>query len=202
AWVVEHALPRLGRSEGVGASLAEILAPQLERLRLDLLEALTVRLGDGLGPHVQQFAATVDRLPQALAGLHRGAEAIGRVGDDLQAVGAAGDSLRKGVACLSRIEAALAAGAGPDEQLEQIRRGVDRTGQAVEALSGQWASAFERSSKATQEQLARTLGSLNDALDLLNVSMEQGNALYRTIVKTMFDRRGHEPREDLPKLAG
>lgn len=201
AWVVEHALPRLGRPEGVGANLAEILAPQLERLRADLLEALTVRLGDGLGPHVQAFAAAVDRLPQALVGLHRGSEALGRVGEDLQAVGAAGDSLRKGVASLSRIEAALAAGAGPDEQLEQIRRGVDRSCQAIEALSGQWASAFERSSKVTQEQLARTLGSLNDALDLLNVSMEQGNALYRTIVKTMFDRRGNE-RDDLPKLAG
>ena len=201
-WVVEHALPRLGRPEGAGLNLAEALAPQLERLRAELLEALTVRLGDGLGPHVQQFAAAVDRLPQALVGLHRGAEAMGRVGDDLHAVGAAGDSLRKGVATLARIEAALGASAGPDEQLEQIRRGVDRSCQAIEGLAGQWALAFERSSKTTQEQLARTLGSLNDAIELLNVSMEQGNALYRTIVKTMFDRRGYEPRDDQPKLAG
>ena len=49
-----------------------------------------------------------------------------------------------------------------------------------------WAAAFERTSKTTQEQLARTLGSLKDALDLLNVSMEQGNSLYRNIVKTKF----------------
>ncbi len=56
--------------------------------------------------------------------------------------------------------------------------------------------AYERSSRATQEQLARTLNSLKDALDLLNVSMEQGNALYRNIVKKMFDDRaggqGHD----------
>ena len=31
------------------------------------------------------------------------------------------------------------------------------------------------------------MSSLKDALDLLNVSMEQGNALYRNIVKKMFD---------------
>jgi biopolymer transport protein ExbB/TolQ/uncharacterized protein YukE len=201
AWVVEHALPQLGRPESVGAGLAEALAPQLERLRLDLLEALSSHMGDGLGPHVQRFSEAVDRLPQALVGLHRGAEAIGRIGDDLRGVGEAEEMLRKATATLARIEVVLAAVAGPDEQLEPIRRGVDRTCQAVEALSGQWAQAFERSSKSTQEQLARTLSSLKDALDLLNVSMEQGNALYRTIVKSMFDRRGYE-RDDVTKLAG
>ena len=71
-------------------------------------------------------------------------------------------------------------------QLEQIRRGIDRSCVAIESLAGQWAHAFERSSKATQDQLARTLHSLKDALDLLHVSMEQGNALYRSIVKKML----------------
>ena len=60
---------------------------------------------------------------------------------------------------------------------------------AIESLAGSWSAAYERSSRATQEQLARTLNSLKDALDLLNVSMEQGNALYRNIVKKMFDER-------------
>ena len=50
-------------------------------------------------------------------------------------------------------------------------------------------TAYERSSRATQEQLARSLTSLKDALELLNVSMEQGNALYRNIVKKLFDER-------------
>lgn len=73
-----------------------------------------------------------------------------------------------------------------DDQLEQIRRGVDRSTAAIEAMAGQWSSAFERTSRTSQEQLGRTLGSLKDALDLLNVSMEQGNALYRSIVRTKF----------------
>ena len=34
------------------------------------------------------------------------------------------------------------------------------------------------------------MNSLKDALDMLNVSMEQGNALYRNIVKKMFRRHG------------
>ena len=72
-----------------------------------------------------------------------------------------------------------------NEQLDQIRRAVDRSCAAIEALAAQWASAFEKSSRATQEQLARTLHSLKDALDLLHVSMEQGNTLYRNIVKKM-----------------
>jgi hypothetical protein len=101
-------------------------------------------------------------------------------------VGQANESLRKGLASLARIEAALAANDEPDEQLDSIRRGIDRACVAIEALSGQFANAFERSSRATQDQLARTLSSLKDALDLLQVSMEQGNALYRNIVKTKF----------------
>ena len=33
------------------------------------------------------------------------------------------------------------------------------------------------------------MSSLKDALELINVSMEQGNALYRNIVKKLFDER-------------
>ena len=191
-WVVDHALPRLARDEPTA------LGAEFEALRRDLeaqaarsagaIEALSARLGDGLGlgPHVERFADAIDRLPPALQSLQRGAEMIGRVGDDLRGVGEANESLRRGVATLARIEGALASSDGPDEQLDQIRRGIDRQVAATENLAGQWSAAFERSSRSTQEQLARTLHSLKDALDLLNVSMEQGNALYRSIVKRML----------------
>ena len=63
------------------------------------------------------------------------------------------------------------------------------------------AQAYERSSRATQEQLARTMSSLKDALDMLNVSMEQSNALYRNIVKKMFDDRLSGHGRDSVKVA-
>jgi hypothetical protein len=53
-------------------------------------------------------------------------------------------------------------------------------------MSQSWVIAYERSSRTTQEQLAQTLNSLKDALELINVSMEQSNSLYRNIVKTKF----------------
>jgi hypothetical protein len=168
-WVVEHVLPRSGADHG-GSSLAETLAPQIDR-----------------------FAAAIDRLGPALASFERGSDAIGRIGGDLEALGSAGESLRRGVACLGRIESTLESSAAGGEQLEAIKRGIERTTLAIEALSNSWAQAYERSSRANQEQLARTMSSLKDALDMLNVSMEQSNALYRNIVKKMFDDRltGH-----------
>ncbi|QDV35982.1 MotA/TolQ/ExbB proton channel family protein [Tautonia plasticadhaerens] len=185
AWVVEHVLPRLGRPEGP----AEALAPHLERLGDQLIRALTERLGDGFGPSVDRFSAAIDPLPRALDDLRRGAEAIGRVGEDLGAVGEANEAIRRVLSSLARIEATLAEPPRLEDQIEPIRRGLDRTTLAVESLAEQWASAFERSSRSTQEQLARTMASLKDAIDLLNVSMEQGNALYRNIVRKMFDDR-------------
>ncbi|HEV3162640.1 MAG TPA: hypothetical protein VGZ22_01270, partial [Isosphaeraceae bacterium] len=198
-WVVEHVLPKVGAQSPQASVLAEALGPYMERLHRDLvatseqtakaLETLAERLGDGLGEHVSRFSASVDRLPPALAGFQRGAEAIGQLGENLEGLGEAHDSIRRCAASLGRIETALAASDGTDEQLESIQRGVDRTCAAIEALSTSIAHSFERSSRATQEQLARTLTSLKDALDLLNVSMEQGNALYRNIVKKMFEER-------------
>ena len=93
------------------------------------------------------------------------------------------ENLRRMAAAISRIESTLTASSGSDEELIAIRRGVDRAGQSIDGLSTQWAAAFEKSSRVTQEQLARTLGSLKDALELLHVSMDQGNALYRSIIK-------------------
>lgn len=185
AWVVEHALPKLGRPEGPG----EVLAPHLDRMREELIAALTERLGSGFGPSVDRFAESVETLPAALGDLRKGAEAIGRLGDDLGAVGEANDSLRRVLASMNRIEAALSEQPSIDGQLEPIRRGIDRASTAVESLADQWAAAFERSSRSTQEQLARTMASLKDALDLLHVSMDQGNALYRNIVRKMFEDR-------------
>ena len=78
---------------------------------------------------------------------------------------------------------------------------IDRTCHAVESLSNSMAHAFERSNRASQEQLARTLNSLKDALVMLNVSMEQGNSLYRNIVKKMFDERGGTTGHDSIRAA-
>lgn len=187
-WVVEHLLVRLsaGETTDAAAAVAEALGPQLERID-QALRALAEHLGGGLGPHVERFATAVDRLPSAAAGFQRGADAIGRLGEDLGSLGSAGEALRKGVTTLSRIEANLSSrDAGPD-QLDEIRRGLDRACLAIEGLAQSWSAAYERSSRTTQEQLARTMGNLKDALDLLQVSMEQGNTLYRSIVKKMFD---------------
>lgn len=171
-WVVDHVLAADAHGEG---SEAPRLVDRLEVIGRDLA-TLADKLGGGLGRDVDRFSSSVAMLSTSV-------EAFGRTGDDLAT---SGDALRRGVATLARIEEALASRSGPDEQLDAIRRGVDRQVAALDNLAAQWAAAFERTSKTTQEQLARTLGSLKDALDLLNVSMEQGNALYRNIVKTKF----------------
>ena len=177
-WVVEHLLPHFGSDIVQGENLAAVMGPQIDR-----------------------FATAIERLGPALASFERGTEAIGRIGSDLEALGSAGESLRRGVACLGRIETALSAGTAASEQLDAIKRGIERTTLAIEALSNSWSQAYERSSRANQEQLARTMSSLKDALDMLNVSMEQSNALYRNIVKKMFDDRLSGHGRDSVKVA-
>src|SRR5262249_3782560 len=161
--------------------------------------------GESLRAPIAQFSASVQRLPEALTAFKQGAETIGRIGADLEAIGTAGESLRRGGASLGRIEEGLAGGSTAGGQLEEIRRGLERTGSGIESLAGSWSAAYERSSRATQEQLARSLTSLKDALELLNVSMEQGNALYRNIVKKLFDERiesaSASPRSDSVRAA-
>jgi len=197
-WVVEHVLPKVGSAADhpLAAGVSEALAPHLEAMRRDLtaalepatraLQELSARMGEGLGPHVERFAASVDRLPTALSGLHEGAQAIGRVGGDLARLGPLDDGVRRGVGILGRIEVAMANVEPTGQPLDEIKRGLDRTCAAVENMSQSWSTSFERSSRASQEQLAKTMHSLKDALDLLNVSMEQGNSLYRSIVKRTF----------------
>jgi biopolymer transport protein ExbB/TolQ len=198
-WVVEHVLPRVGRDHPMADRLAEAIGPHLDELGNKLtrllepsarsLQEQAEKLSDSLSVPIAQFTKEVQRLPRALASFQQGAETIGRIGADLEAIGSASESLRRGVASLSRIEAALGEASTTQAQLDEIKRGLDRTGLAIESLAGSWSAAYERSSRATQEQLARSLTSLKDALELLNVSMEQGNALYRNIVKKLFDER-------------
>lgn len=179
-WVVEHVLPRANEANEARGELA-MLAPQLERI-----ERALDTLADRLAPHVDRFAESVDRLPPALDAMRRGAEAVGRLGEEVGELAQSADAARRSAASLARIESTLSDSSDHDEQLEQIRRGLDRSVSAIEGLAGQFSNAFERNSRATQEQLARTLGSLKDALDMLNVSMEQGNVLYRSIVKKIL----------------
>jgi len=170
-WIVESILPKVGAIEPAGRHTA---SPSIEHW------------AERLGEQIAQFSRSIDALPRSVASFQHGAEVIARVGTDLDAVGTASESIRRGVASLARIEANLGDQALGSEQFEEIKRGIDRTCAAIESMSNSWASAYERSSRTTQEQLARTLNSLKDAIDLLNVSMEQGNALYRNIVKKML----------------
>ena len=198
-WIVEHVLPRVGSDNPLGDRLAEVIGPHLDDLGNKLtrllepparsLQEQAAKLSDSLSIPIAQFTEEVQRLPRALASFQQGAETIGRIGADLEAIGSASESLRRVVAGLSRIEVALGEAGTTQAQLDEIKRGLDRTGLAIESLAGSWSAAYERSSRATQEQLARSLTSLKDALELLHVSIEQGNALYRTIVKKLFDER-------------
>jgi biopolymer transport protein ExbB/TolQ len=196
-WIVENILPRFGTEGGpVAAGIVEAISPLFEALRDDLeavlepaaktMEQQATRLGTSLGAPVERFAQSVEKLPSALSGFQRGADAIGRIGTDLEALGQAGETLRRGVASLGRIETAVSRNDVLAQQFAEIKQGIDRTCSAIETMSQSWAIAYERSSRATQEQLAQTLNSLKDALELINVSMEQSNSLYRSIVRTKF----------------
>jgi hypothetical protein len=198
-WVVDHILPRVGTDDYLGNRLLEAIGPRLDEMGNKLAAVLepavrslheqAEQLGANLRVPIAQFAHEVQRLPQAFDSFKHGADAIGRIGEDLEALGSASGSLQRGVTTLSRIETMLNELPRPEPHLEEIKRGLDRAAVAIDSLAGSWSSAYERSSRATQEQLARSLTSLKDALELLNVSMEQGNALYRNIVKKLFDER-------------
>jgi biopolymer transport protein ExbB/TolQ len=198
-WIVEHVLPKLGTDDPVVDRLTAALGPELEQLGTKLtlilepavrsLHEQSAQLGESLRVPIAQFAREMERLPVALASFKQGADTIGRIGADLEAIGSASESLRRGVAALDRIELLLGQMPSSEPHLEDIKRGLERAAASIDTLAGSWSAAYERSSRATQEQLARSLTSLKDALELLNVSMEQGNALYRNIVKKLFEER-------------
>jgi methyl-accepting chemotaxis protein len=198
-WVVDFVLPRVGTDNPLAERLIEALGPQLSEMgnkmalviepAIRALHEQSYKLGESLRVPIGQFAREMERLPDALVSFKQGADAIGRIGADLEAIGSASESLRAGVSALARIETLLAQIPSPEAQLEDIRRGLERAGASIDTLSGSFSAAYEKSSRATQEQLARSLNSLKDALEMLNVSMEQGNSLYRNIVKKLFDER-------------
>jgi biopolymer transport protein ExbB/TolQ len=212
-WVVEHVLTGVGTRDPFADRLEEVIGPHLERLRTELATIFTPaaqslhveaeKIGQSLKAPIAQLASTMDQLPASMEAFRQGAEAIGQLGQDLEVLETAGEALRRGAATLSRIETALTESAAPDPQLEEIKRGLDRATLAIESLASSWASAYEKSSRSTQEQLARTMSSLKDALELINVSIEQGNSLYRNIVKKMFDERagGSSSRADSVRAA-
>lgn len=213
-WVVEQFLPRIETRDPLAAGIERMLAPHLDKLREDLagslapaaaaLEAQAAGLGERLASPIARFAESVEELPPAFNRFEQGVDAIGRLGADLLLLGSTSDSVQRGAASLTRIESALTRTPESDPRIEEIQRGLDRACSAIENLGNSWASAYEKSSRSTQEQLARTLNSLKDALELINVSMEQGNSLYRSIVKKMFDDRAAavgSPRGDSFKAA-
>jgi biopolymer transport protein ExbB/TolQ/uncharacterized protein YukE len=207
-WVVEHVLPHVGTDNPLAEQLTEVIGKQLDELGTKLARVLepavqalheqTGKLGESLRVPIGQFTREMERLPDAFYSFKQGADTIGRIGADLEAIGSASESLRRGVATLGRIETLLGQMPSSHAELEEIKRGLERAGASIDTLAGSWSAAYERSSRATQEQLARSLTSLKDALEMLNVSMEQGNSLYRTIVKKLFDER-HEPGVHRPE---
>ncbi|MGC1717537.1 MAG: MotA/TolQ/ExbB proton channel family protein [Isosphaeraceae bacterium] len=212
-WVVEHVLPGVGTKDPFAERLDELIGPHVAQLRSELatilapaaqsLQAEAAKIGQNLKAPIAQLAASMDQFPRSMAAFQQGAEAIGRIGNKLEVLETAGEAMGQGAATLSRIERALAQSAVPDPQLEDIKRGLDRATEAIESLSDSWSSAYEKSSRTTQEQLASTMSNLKDALELINVSIEQGNSLYRNIVKKMFDERagGSSPRSDSVRAA-
>jgi len=198
-WVVEHVLPGAGARDPMIDRIDELIGPHLDRLRSELATILepaarslhveAEKIGQSLSDPIRRLAESVEQMPASLLAFRQGAEAIGRVGDEFESLGALADSSRRSAGSLGRIEDALVQSAEPDPQLLEIRRGLDRATTAIESLAGSWASAYEKSSRSTQEQLAKTMSSLKDALEMINVSIEQGNSLYKNIVKRMFDDR-------------
>ncbi len=198
-WVVEHVLPGVGTHDPFAERLDDLIGPHLEQLRKELatilapaaqsLQVEAARIGQNLKAPIAQLATSMEQFPRSMAAFQQGAEAIGRFGNELEVLVTAGTAIRQGAASLARIERSLAQSAVPDPQLEDIKRGLDRATLAIESLSESWSSAYEKSSRTTQEQLASTMSNLKDALELINVSIEQGNSLYRNIVKKMFDER-------------
>ncbi|AMV38151.1 MotA/TolQ/ExbB proton channel family protein [Planctomyces sp. SH-PL62] len=210
-WVVENVLPGVAARDPLGDRLDDLIAPHVDRLRSELatilepaaraLQGEAEKIGLSLNAPVEQLAKAVDRLPESLAAFREGADAIGRIGGEFEVLETFGESSRRSAASLSRIEDSLTRSDEPDPQLQEIKRALDRNTAAVESMASSWASAYEKSSRTTQEQLAKTMSNLKDALDLINVSIEQGNSLYRNIVKRMFDERSGRGGGDSTRAA-
>jgi biopolymer transport protein ExbB/TolQ len=183
-FVLDEALPRHATAAALspdGSEFEDRVVGALDRLELTL-GALISHLPKSLGEEVTELSSAVERLAPAAVALERSATSLSSVDATISAIP---DQARKAVAALGRIESALEAGPDFSDTLEPMRRGIDRVAVGVESMAERWSEAMERSNRATQDQLARTLSGLKEALELLNVSMEQSNALYRSIVKRL-----------------
>ncbi len=199
-WVTEVALPRLAHSRDDGELLEAVhkVGRTVEGLA-DQLRAIA-----GSGHQFESFNAGVSALVPALTRFRDGADRAAQLGDALGPILGLVEPTRNASSSLKRIEAEMAAG---QRTLVSVQSGVERSVDSVNDLATTIADAFERSNRSTQEQLARTLGSLRDAIALLNVSMDQGHVLYRSLVQRLVPQTGSaEPvestdRSDEPRAA-
>jgi biopolymer transport protein ExbB/TolQ len=197
-WVVDHALVPLVAGESLPekaaapAEAAEDLTEERWENLLQSVDEIARALGVGLGPQTERLQTAVDRLAQSLSGMDVATQRLGDLGGLTQQLGKVSELGVRSTMALERIEHsmdALASRNRGEAALESVRQSVERTTTAVESLNAQFQQSFEKSSRQSQENLARTLASLKDAIELINVSIEQGNTLYRGIVRTMFDQR-------------
>ncbi|MFM1802598.1 MAG: hypothetical protein RJA81_1950 [Planctomycetota bacterium] len=204
-WVVDQAIVPLVSAATTTdtnqktAPADEDLSEQRWDMLLQNVDEIARALGVGLGPQTERLQVAVDRLAQSLSGMDSATERLsdlGLVGQQMARVADASvrsnELMARSGMALERIESAmesLASRSRTDSALEGIRHTVERTTTAVESLNVQFQQSFEKSSRQSQENLARTLSSLRDAIELINVSIEQGNTLYKGIVRTMFDNR-------------
>lgn len=145
------------------------------------------------GRSITTAEAIADALRPELDGLRRalnGAELASQV----ERFATSLDQLTPAFAQFDRGAGAIA---GLEGQMEAMVKGV----RDIEARMREAGAAFEKSGQESQRQLAHTLSSLKDALDLLQVSIEQSNALYRSIVKRMFSERERSESADGFKVA-
>ena len=109
-WVVEHVLPGVGTKDPFAERLDELIGPHLEQLRSELatilapaaqsLQVEAAKIGQNLKAPIAQLAASMDQLPRSMAAFQQGAEAIGRVGNELEVLETAGEAMRQGAATL------------------------------------------------------------------------------------------------------
>lgn len=197
-WVVDRALVPLVAGATVPevaekpADNADDLTEERWENLLQSVDEIARALGVGLGPQTEKLQVAVERLAQSLSGMDVATQRLGDVGSLTQQMGKLSELGLRSTMAMERMEHSLDAMASrnrSESALEAVRQSVERTTTAVESLNAQFQQSFEKSSRQSQENLARTLASLKDAIELINVSIEQGNTLYRGIVRTMFDQR-------------
>ena len=177
-WVVDHVLPRVGTDNPLAEPVDRGHWPAARR------DGKQAGAGDRAGRPVaaradredsakasgcrsRNFASEMERLPAALVSFKQGRT---------RSAGSAPIS-RRSARRASRCSAASTAWRGSRRCSRRwptvdspARRDQARSwsvrGRAIESLAGSWSAAYERSSRATQEQLAHSLTNLKDALEL------------------------------------